>query len=68
MKKYLIAIAAIAVMSLTSCYVRVRESHPHPRARVIIHAADIVTPKDSLQSNSNPKDSLQAPVNTEPVK
>lgn len=68
MKKYLIAITAIAVVSLSSCYVRVRESHPHPRGRVIIQASDSATPKDSLQTNVSPKDSLQAPVISEPVK
>ncbi|MBK5286188.1 MAG: hypothetical protein JJE25_12385 [Bacteroidia bacterium] len=55
MKKYLIAIAAIVVISLSSCYVRVR--HPHPRG-VIILSGD----------NTAPKDSLKTPVISEPAK
>jgi len=58
MKKYLVTVTAIAVMSLTSCYVRVRESHPHPRGRIVIQTSD----------NTSPKDSLQAPVISEPAK
>lgn len=66
MKKNLAASAAIAVMALTSCYVTVRENHPHPRARVIIQTSANSIPKDSLQmpavNNINPKDSLQVPA------
>jgi hypothetical protein len=72
MKNILFVLAAFAVLSFASCYVRVRESHPHPRTRVIIQASDNTVPKDSLQSpasdNINKKDSLQSPVNSEPVK
>jgi hypothetical protein len=71
MKNILFAIAALTVLSLSSCYLRVGESHPH-RAAVIIHTSNNTNPKDSLQSstssNINNKDSLQSPVITEPVK
>jgi hypothetical protein len=70
MKKTLFTIAAMAAITFSSCYVRVGERHPHSAA-VIIHTSDNIK-KDSLQSpavaGANPKDSLQAPVSTEPVK
>ncbi|HLG36134.1 MAG TPA: hypothetical protein VI757_14740 [Bacteroidia bacterium] len=63
MKNILIVIAAIAVMSFSSCSVG---------AGVQISASDNKTPRDSVKtaadSNSIQRDSLQSPVNHEPVK
>jgi hypothetical protein len=69
MKNILFAITALTVISLSSCYVRVRENRPPPRPRgVIILSGDNAAPKDSLQSTAAKKDSLQPPVVSEPVK
>jgi len=63
MKNILFAMAATAVIALTSCSVG---------AGIQIRASENSTPKDSLKSSaksdSAPKDSLQAPGKSEPIK
>lgn len=63
MKNILLAIAAITVMGFSSCAVR---------AGVQIGSSDTKPQRDSTKSaaasNSIQKDSLQTPINPEPIK
>jgi hypothetical protein len=70
MKNIFFALTAMALMTLSSCYIGVRGGHPHHRrpAKVIIHAEQ----KDSLpspaMSSVNQNDSLKVPVSPATVK
>lgn len=74
MKNILFAIAVIAGLALSSCYVGVEGGRRHHRHRpsLEIRTSDNTNQKDSLQSpamgNMNQKDSLSVPANSDVIK